>query len=125
MGYIEDRSPRMILIIPLISTALALIQNLAVLALGMKEGALWYAPFSFTDILVAEVAVAWAAYLCTRRFIHPRRALVRAGLTVGALALAELALPRLRYGILTACEHSCASDKDDLERLVITANLTA
>lgn len=115
----------MMLLIPLIDAALAFIQNLVALALAMKEGALWYAPFSFTGILVAKVTAVWASYLCIRRFIHPRRALVLAGLTVGALARAELALPRLRYGILTACDHSCASQKDGLERLVITANLTA
>src|SRR5262245_31651735 len=95
----------MLFVIALIGTALALIQNLVVLAMGMKEGTLWYAPLSFGGILLAEVAAVWAAYIGTRKLVHSRRALVLAAVTAGVLALAELALPYSAFKVYAQKAH--------------------
>jgi hypothetical protein len=88
------------LVILLIGAALVLAQNFVVLMMGMKEGAIWYAPLSFGGVLLAELAALWAAYICTRRFIHSRQALLLAGATIVILAVADIALPVSSFTVI-------------------------
>ena len=90
----------MMTLIPLIGTVLALVQNLIVLTLGMKEGAIWYAPLGFGGVLLAECATLWAAYICTRRFMRSRQALILAGSTLAILVFGEIALPISTFKVL-------------------------
>jgi hypothetical protein len=80
-------------IIALIATVLAFIQNIVIFRFGMKEGAIYNFPLSFTWIFLSEIAAIWTAYFCVRRFVRRRRMLVLAAWVIAVLGSAELALP--------------------------------
>lgn len=81
------------LIVALISTVLALIQNLVMFTLGMKEGGIFSSPFSFAGICLVEIASIWAGYFCFRRFLRRKRRLALTGWAIIVLGTAELTLP--------------------------------
>lgn len=74
------------------SFVLAFVQNLVVLAFGVKEGAIWSSPQSFVGVLIVEVIAMGAAYVVVRR-LTPRRWIVLATLTVAILCVGEVVLP--------------------------------
>ena len=67
------------LVVAVIATILAFVQNTVMFSLGMKEMAIFAFPLSFVGIFLAEVVLIWAAYFCVRRFLRRSRALVLAG----------------------------------------------
>ena len=81
------------LIIALIATVLAFIQNLVMLGFGMKEMAIYSSPLFFIGIFLCEVAAIWAGYVCAHRFLRRRRLLALATWVVVVLGSAEVALP--------------------------------
>jgi len=66
------------LVIALIATVLAFIQNLLMFVFGMKEMAIYSFPLSFTGIFLSEIAAIWTGYFCVRRFLRRRRVLALA-----------------------------------------------
>jgi hypothetical protein len=81
------------LIIALIATVLAFIQNIVLFSFGMKEGALSAFPLSFTWIFLSEIAAIWTGYFCACRFLWRRGMLVLVVWVIAVLGSAELALP--------------------------------
>lgn len=81
------------LVIALIATVLAFVQNMVMFRLGMKEMAIFAFPFFFVGIFLAELVLIWTGYFCIRRFLRHRRALVLAGWAMVVLGAAEPMLP--------------------------------
>jgi hypothetical protein len=81
------------LVIAIMATLLAFIQNMLVFSLGLKEMAIFSFPLSFVGIFLAEIALIWTGYFAIRKLVHRRHALVLAGWTIVVLGAAELMLP--------------------------------
>jgi hypothetical protein len=94
----------MMLLIAVVATILAFIQNWIMFAFGMKEMAILSFPFSFAGIFLLEISSIWAAYFCARKFLRRSRELVLAGCMVVILGAAELALPASYF--TTAVQHA-------------------
>jgi hypothetical protein len=90
----------MMLVIAILATLLALIQNLIMFAGGMKENAIYSSPFFFTGIFLLEIALIWVAFFCVRKFVRQKRELVLAGCAILTLGVAEFALPASFFTIL-------------------------
>lgn len=90
----------MMLVIAILATLLALIQNLIMFAGGMKESAIYSSPFFFTGILLLEIALIWVAFFCVRKFVRQKRELALAGCAILILGVAEFALPASFFTIL-------------------------
>ena len=89
----------MMLVIAIVATILALIQNTIMFGFGMKEGAIAYSPLSFTGILLLEIAAICGAFLGVRKIVRRKRELVLAGCTILILGAAEIALPASYFTI--------------------------
>src|SRR6266568_2909465 len=83
----------MMLVVAVIATILAFVQNTVMFSLGMKEMAIFAFPFSFVGIFLAEVVLIWAAYFSIRRFLRRSRTLVMMGWAIIVLGAAEPLLP--------------------------------
>ena len=81
------------LIIAVIATLFALVQNAIVFAFGLKELAIFAFPLSFTGIFLAELAAIWAGYFAVPRLARRRPKLLLAGWATVILAVAEATLP--------------------------------
>jgi hypothetical protein len=79
--------------IALIATVLAFVQNMIMFGFGMKEGAIFSSPLSFTWICLTEIEAIWMGYFCASKFLRRGRIIVLAGWVVIVLAGAELVLP--------------------------------
>jgi hypothetical protein len=90
----------MMLVIAILATLLALIQNLIMFAGGMKESAIYSSPLFFTGSFFLEIALIWVAFLSVRKFVRQRRELALAGCAILILGMAELALPASFFTIL-------------------------
>jgi hypothetical protein len=90
----------MMLVIAVVASILAFIQNSLMFAFGMKEMAITSFPLSFTGIFLLEIASIWVAYLCLRKFLRRNRELVFAGCMLLILGAAEFALPASFFSIL-------------------------
>ena len=88
------------LIIALVATLVALVQNLVMFAFGMKEQAIFAFPLGFTGIFLAEVVSIWAGYFCARKFLPKWRTLAMAAWVVITLGAAELVLPMSIFRML-------------------------
>jgi hypothetical protein len=83
----------MMLVVAVAATILAFIQNLTMLAFGMKEMAITSSPFSFAGIFLLEILLIWVAYFCVRKFAGRSRWAVLAACVIFILGAAEAALP--------------------------------
>lgn len=83
----------MMLLIAILATVLAFIQNLLMFAFGMKEMGIASFPLAFTGIFLLEIASIWVAYFCLRRFLRRNRELALAGCAILIMGAAEFALP--------------------------------
>jgi hypothetical protein len=83
----------MMLVVAVIATILAFVQNTVMFSLGMKEMAIFAFPLSFVGIFLAEVVLIWAAYFSIRRFLRRSRTLVMMGWAIIVLGAAEPLLP--------------------------------
>lgn len=90
----------MMLVIAILATLLALIQNLIMFAAGMKESAIYSSPLFFTGIFFLEIALIWVAFFCVRKFVRQKRELALAGCAILILGVAEFALPASFFTIL-------------------------
>jgi len=81
------------LLIAVLATILAFIQNLIMFAAGMKESAIRSAPLFFTWIFLLEIALIWVAFFCVRRIVRQKREVVLAGCMMLILGAVEFALP--------------------------------
>ena len=81
------------LIVAVIATLVAFLQNLVMFAFGLKEMAIFSFPLSFIGILLAEVLSIWAGCFCAWRFLPKRRTLALTAWVVLTLGTAEVALP--------------------------------
>jgi hypothetical protein len=90
----------MMLVIAILATLLALIQNLIMFAGGMKESAIYSSPVFFTGIFLLEIALIWVAFFCVRKFVRQKRELALAGCAILILGVAEFALPASFFTIL-------------------------
>jgi hypothetical protein len=90
----------MMLVIAILATLLALIQNLIMFAGGMKESAIYSSPFFFTWIFLLEIALIWVAFFCVRKFVRQKRELALAGCAILILGVAEFALPASFFTIV-------------------------
>jgi hypothetical protein len=90
----------MMLVIAILATLLALIQNLIMFAGGVKESAIYSSPLFFTGIFFLEIALIWVAFLSVRKFVRQKRELALAGCAILILGVAELALPASFFTIL-------------------------
>jgi hypothetical protein len=81
------------LLVAVIATLLAFLQNIVMFAFGLKEMAIFSFPLSFTGIFLAEMVSIWTAYFCVRKFLHKRRTLALTAWVVLTLGTAELAMP--------------------------------
>jgi hypothetical protein len=88
------------LVIAIVATILACIQNSLMFAFGMKEMAIASSPFSFIGIFLLEIVSIWVAYFCARRFLRRNRELVLAGCTILIMGAVEYALPASFFTIL-------------------------
>jgi hypothetical protein len=79
--------------IALIATVLAFVQNLIMFGFGMKEGAIFSSPVSFTWICLTEIGAIWMGYFFVSKFLRRGRIFVLAGWAVIVLGGAELVLP--------------------------------
>jgi hypothetical protein len=125
------------LAIALIATILALIQNGAMFAFGVKEMAIASAPLSFIGIFLAELAVIWGGYVACRK-LRRRRSLLFGLVSVAVLGGAELALPvssfktmlglferERMFGRIEVASHSAEklADQSGKVRLAVTYTL--
>jgi hypothetical protein len=83
----------MLFVISLVATVLALVQNLAMFSLGMKEMAIMSFPLSFAGVFLLQIASIWIAYFCIGKLLRRRREVVLVGCMVIILGSAEMALP--------------------------------
>lgn len=83
----------MMLVVAVAATILAFIQNLTLLAFGLKEMAITSWPLSFVGIFLLEISLIWIAYFCVRKFARRRRWAVLAGCVILILGAAEAVLP--------------------------------
>ncbi len=83
----------MLFLIALVATVLALVQNLAMFSLGMKEMAIMSFPLSFAGVFLLQIASIWIVYFCIRKLLRRHREAVLAGCMVIILGSAEIALP--------------------------------
>jgi hypothetical protein len=90
----------MTLVIAILATLLALIQNMVMFAGGMKENAIHSSPLFFTGIFLLESALIWVAFFCVRKFVRQKRELALAGCAILLLGAAEFALPASSFTIL-------------------------
>jgi hypothetical protein len=79
--------------IGLLATVLAFIQNMIMFVFGMKEGAIFSSPLSFTWICLTEIGAIWLGYFYVNKFLRRGRIFVLAGWVVIVLGGAELVLP--------------------------------
>jgi hypothetical protein len=78
--------------IAIVATLVAIVQNLVMLALGAKEGAIAYSPLTFVGPVLLETAFIWVGFfLVGYRRAHRRRLLALWSLVV--LAGAQVGLP--------------------------------
>jgi hypothetical protein len=82
-----------LIILAIVATALILIQNLPMLALGFKELAILAFPLSFVGIFVAEIVLTWVGVIAVRRFFTVKRDLLFIAWMLFILGMAELLLP--------------------------------
>jgi hypothetical protein len=80
------------LVIAIVATIRALIQNSLMFAFGMKEMAIASSPVSFVGILFLEIASIGATYFFIGRFLRRNRELVLAGCTILIMGVTEFAL---------------------------------
>jgi hypothetical protein len=90
----------MMLVIAILATLLALIQNMIMFAGGMKESAIYSSALFFTGIFLLEIALIWVAFFCVRKFVRQKRELALAGCAILILGVAEFALPASSFTIL-------------------------
>ena len=83
----------MMLVVAIAATILAFIQNLTMLAFGLKEMAITSSPLSFVGIFLLEILLIWIAYFCVRKFARRSQWAVLAGCVIFILGAAEAALP--------------------------------
>jgi hypothetical protein len=90
----------MMLVIAILATLLALIQNLIMFAGGMKESAIYSSPLFFKGIFLLEIALIWVAFFLRAEVRTPKRELALAGCAILILGVAEFALPASFFAIL-------------------------
>ena len=90
----------MMLVIAILATLLALIQNSIMFAGGMKESAIHSSPLFFTGIVLLEIALIWVAFFCVRKFVRQKRELALAGCALLILGVAEFTLPASLFTML-------------------------
>jgi len=88
------------LAITLIAVVLAFAQNLLMFAFGLKESAIFSSPLSFGRILLGELILMGAGYLCVRKYLRARQRLVLAAWLMAVLGAAELVLPVSTFATL-------------------------
>lgn len=88
------------IIVALIATVLAFVQNMVMFAFGLKELAIFSFPVSFAGIFLVEIAAIWAGYFCARKFLRNRRGLALAAWMIAVLGAAELTLPKSTFTTL-------------------------
>lgn len=89
----------MLLLIAILATVAAFIQNVLMFAFGMKELAIFSFPLSFAGILLLELALIWTAYVCVRKFVRRLREIVLVGCMILILGTAEAALPASFFSV--------------------------
>lgn len=89
----------MLLLIAILASIVAFIQNLLMFAFGMKELAIFSFPLSFAGILLLELALIWTAYFCVRKFMRRSREIVLVGCMILILGTAEAALPASFFSV--------------------------
>lgn len=89
----------MLLLVAILASIVAFIQNLLMFAFGMKELAIFSFPLSFAGILLLELALIWTAYFCVRKFIRRSREIVLVGCMILILGTAEAALPASFFSV--------------------------
>ena len=86
------------LVVAALATLVALLQNLVMLAFGLKEMAIFAFPLSFLGIFLAEVLSIWVGCFCAWKFLGKRRTLALTAWVVLTLGTAEVALPASFFG---------------------------
>lgn len=81
------------LLIAILGTVAAALQNILILGLAAKELDAGAAAIAFARPVAVEAALIWAGYLLVRRFVPSRRVLAFGAYVVGVLVLAEAVAP--------------------------------
>ena len=107
----------MYLVIAILASFAALYQNSIVLAFGLKEGAIFYAPLRFGLLLLVEGAVIWGGCLAIRVFMQGprRRAVAMAIIALGIIGACELVMPDSAF----KWDHRISAKHDVLKQIEV------
>ncbi len=83
----------MLIIIPIIASILAFIQNSIMFSFGLKEQAIFAFPLSFIGIFLAELFLIWSGFLIIRRIVVAGKAALFIAWSLAILCIAESVLP--------------------------------
>ena len=83
----------MLIIIAIIVSILAFIQNAIMFFFGLKESAIFAFPLSFIGIFLAELFLIWSGFLVIRRFVQAWKGALFIAWSLVILCIAESVLP--------------------------------
>ena len=76
-----------------IATLVAFAQNAIMFVFGLKEGAIFASPFSFTGVFIGQIALIWTGMFIAIRFAQTKKIPLSAVWCVAVLVVAEFMLP--------------------------------
>ena len=76
-----------------IATLVAFAQNAIMFVFGLKEGAIFASPFSFTGVFIGQIALIWTGMFIAIRFAQTKKIPLFAVWCVAVLVVAEFMLP--------------------------------
>ena len=83
----------MLIVIPIVASILAFIQNSLMFSFGLKEQAIFGFPLPFIRIFLAELLLIWSGFFVIRRFVEAREYAFLIAWSLIILCLAESVLP--------------------------------
>ena len=83
----------MLIVIPIVASILAFIQNSLMFSFGLKEQAIFGFPLPFIGIFLAELFLIWSGFFVIRRFVKAQRYAFLIAWSLIILCLAESVLP--------------------------------